>query len=154
MTTLRLGDQEFACRDKVPVVRLMRFVKSFTSVSESMTIDQLSEMIDQFTEFANLLVQPEQRERFDAWLDEADMADLEQLVGQMGEVVQALAGRPKDGTAPAASSSSSISTKRSSRVVSFSQGTVREVPLSEVLPAASGTVPTTGAWQTFVSEAG
>jgi hypothetical protein len=117
MPELIIGTERFAVREHVDEWSLMKLAKSQTA---DHPMAALAGMFD----FINAMVKPEERDRLDAYLSnrEVESGALSEAVGNL---IQEYSGRPT--ARPSSSQGGGPLTPPKSKVVSFSQGTVREV---------------------------
>lgn len=119
---LHIGGESFEVVAHVPHWNLLRLASAMDSGDDMRALAGMYR-------FFELLVVPEEWERFDAHMSTLDLgnADLEHAIG---DVLVAQAGRGKGSGVPSGHSSGGSptdSTPPSSRVVSFSRGTVEVV---------------------------
>lgn len=116
---LRLGDEEFECVPWVPQWHIMRLAKALSTDDEMLG---LAAMYD----FLGHLVTKEEWPRFDAFMSTLDL-ERSALDNAIGDVLVEMGGRGKasgESSGPSSGGSPTPETSPSSRVVSFSRGTV------------------------------
>lgn len=131
--SLRVRDRAWPCRDQI----------NFWLVAKASVLERKgahdAEMLPLLYELAMNVVEADHRENLDAYLGSLD--DLtrtevgEAITRAMGEMSGSL---PKGSPTPSSDGPSSPATPSSSRVVSFSRGTVEEVPIDST-PSTSST---------------
>lgn len=119
MPTLKLGGQEFACREQLPPWQLMKVAKAMKS-------GDLMEQLAASHDFLVAVVQPAERARFDAYMDTADFDEFSALDTAIGSLMQEYAPDRPTGR-PSSSPSGPPPTGGTSKVVSLSRGTVEMV---------------------------
>jgi hypothetical protein len=113
MAALKLGTEQFACRDTLPAWQLMKLAKAMQS-DDDMT--RLAGMYD----FLNGVVLPADRARLDKFMADYDGADpLEDLDTAIGALMESYAGRPI--VPPSSSQDGRTPSTGTSRVVSLSR---------------------------------
>lgn len=131
---LRLSGQEMRCIDALPP-GLLFDVAEVANTDERNPNDVLRTMAT-IGRFLKSIVIPEDRPIYDRIVyDTRDVIGIDVLSEEAGRLIQEYAGRPT--SRPSASPDGSRQTEPSSRVVSFSRGTVEEEPPSGTDGASS-----------------
>lgn len=118
---LHLGGQIFKCRPSLPRYPLLR-----VAIAEKLG-DEMK-LVSATVDFLLAVVQPTSRDRLDQLLMEHDEV-FDEIEGALDHLMGQYSGN--DGGGSASSPPSSTETNQTSRVVSFSQGTVTERPATE-----------------------
>lgn len=120
MPELVIGEERFACRERIDEWALMKLAKSQQGGD---TMQSLAGMYD----FINSIVVKGERHRLDAYMSSGDV-EPGALSEAIGTLVTEYAGRPTE--RPSSSPTGSPSTGASSKAASSSPDTVRVVNLS------------------------
>lgn len=122
--TMTIAGRAFPCRQHVPLWQIMKSTKAMNGKDQMARISAMYETII-------ALIAVDQKEEFDDYMLSLDMDPeslFKELNAAIGDVVQALGGRPKESSTASSSSPFSMPMQESSRVVSLQQGTVQSVP--------------------------
>ena len=121
---LEVAGRAWPCRKSLPMWRLMKLARDMQDG------DQMKNIAGMY-DFTMAIVLPGHRQDMDEYLSEVDM-DPKEFSEAIGNVMQALAGRPKDSGTASASSSSPNSITPSSRVVSLQPVTDLPMPPADL----------------------
>lgn len=134
---LRVGDEAFRCLPRVP----FWLVAKVSHLERKGVSD--AEIVPVIYQLVMGMIDPDDRRRADAALSEMPDLTANDLTAAIRDAMAEMSSLPFLSSSPSSDGATSPATPTSSRVVSFSRGTVEEVPLGDP-DSSMGAVSSTG----------